>query len=215
MRYTFSVDVLSVRLGDNLMSAPSLSLLDVLSQIEDCRSRHGRRHPLSAILAMAVAATLCGSKSYGAMAEWGRNYGAAIACALGFTRSRTPCAATLHALFRRMDRQALEEALSRWAASVLAALPPEKGKLEAVAIDGKTLRGAQQQGALEVHLLSVLSHRLGLTLAQRPVPDPTNEIGALPQILADLVLKGQVVTVDAMHCQKETAQTIVERGGTT
>jgi hypothetical protein len=196
------------------MSAPSLSLLDVLSEIEDCRSRHGRRHPLPALLAMAVAATLCGAKSYAAMADWGRNYGAALARALGFTRPKTPCAATLHAIFRRLDRQALEAALSRWAAGVLAAVPPQKGKLEAVAIDGKTLRGAQQQGALEVHLLSVLSHRLGLTLAQRPVPDPTNEIGALPQILADLVLKGRVVTVDAMHCQQEIARTIIDRGGT-
>jgi predicted transposase YbfD/YdcC len=52
-------------------------------------------------------------------------------------------------------------------------------------------------------------------LAQRPVPDPTNEIGAIPQILADLLLNGRVVTVEAMHCQKEIAQTIVDRGGTT
>lgn len=196
------------------MSTAAPSLLEVLSQLEDCRSRHGRRHPLPAILAMAVAATLCGAKSYAAIADWGRNYGAALARALGFTRPKTPCAATLHTIFRRLDRQALEDALSRWAAGMLAALPLKKGEFEAMAIDGKTLRGAKQQGALEVHLLSALSHRLGLTLAQRPVPDPTNEISALPQILADLLLNGRVVTVDAMHCQKETAQTIVDRGGT-
>jgi hypothetical protein len=197
------------------MAAIGPSLLSVLATVPDPRGRRGKRHPLSAILAMAVAATLCGAKSYAAMADWGRNYGPAFAQALGFTRLKTPCAACLFLLFRRLDRAALEAALARWAEAVLAALPPKEGELEALAIDGKTLRGAKKLGALDVHLLSVLSHRLGLTLGQAAVADHTNEIGGLPAVLAALLLEGRVVTADAMHCQRETARTIVAKGGTT
>jgi hypothetical protein len=185
-----------------------------LAEVPDPRGRRGKRHPLTAILAMAVAATLCGAKTYAAMAEWGRNYGPAFAQALGFTRLKTPCAACLFLLFRRLDRQALEAALSGWAEAVLATLPPQAGEFEALAIDGKTLRGSKKQGALAVHLLSVLSHRLGLTLGQQAVADHSNEIGAMPAVLEALLLEGRVVTADAMHCQRETARQIVEKGGT-
>jgi hypothetical protein len=190
-------------------------LMSLLAEVPDPRGRRGKRHPLPATLALAVAATLCGYRSYGAIAEWGRHYGAALTVALGFTRPQPPCAAALFLLFRRLDRDALEAALSRWAAAVLATVPPREGELEPLAIDGKTVRGAQKQGALNVHLLSVLSHRLGLTLAQHAVPDRTNEITAIQTVLEGLLLDGRVVTVDALLCQREIAQTIVAKGGTT
>jgi hypothetical protein len=197
------------------MSGRGCSLMEVLAEVEDPRQRRGQRHPLRPILALSVAATLCGAKGYGAIAQWGRNYGAELARALGFTRETLPCAATFFHVFRRLDRPAFEAKLSAWAEGVLTQLPRRDGEPEALAIDGKTLRGAQQQGALEVHLLSVLSHRLGLTLFQRAVPTQTNEIGAIQQVLTALVLEGRVVTVDAMLCQREIAQTIVGKGGTT
>jgi hypothetical protein len=197
------------------MSGTCPPLMAALAQVEDPRKARGKRHPLPAILALSVAATLCGAQGYGAIAEWGRNHGEAFARALGFTRAKTPCAGALHYLFQRLDRRALEGALAAWAEAVLAALPPPKGHREALAIDGKTLRGSQKQGALDVHLLSVLSHRLGLTLYQQAVAEKTNEIGALPAVLTALLLEGRVVTGDAMLCQREIARQIVSRGGTT
>jgi hypothetical protein len=198
-----------------VMSETCPSLMAALAQVADPRKARGKRHPLPAILALSVAATLCGAQSYGAIAEWGRHHGADFARAMGFTRAKTPCAGALHYLFRRLDRRALEQVLADWAEAVLAALPPSKGSLEALAIDGKTLRGSQRQGALDVHLLSVLSHRLGLTLYQQAVSEKTNEIGALPELLSALLLEGRVITGDAMLCQREIAQQIVSRGGTT
>jgi hypothetical protein len=109
----------------------------------------------------------------------------------------------------------LERALSRWAEAVLASLPPPPGRPEALAIDGKTLRGSKKQGALNVHLLPVLSHRLGVTLYQHAVSEKTNEIGAFPEVLAALVLEGRIITADALLCQREIARQIVGRGGTT
>src|SRR6266581_5197896 len=105
-------------------------LIEVFSDISDVRKSRGKRHPLSAILALACCAMLCGSRSYSAIAEWGRNYGTAIAHALGFTHN-TPCASTLHTIFRRMDRDALETKLGDWAERVVANTPPAPSASEA------------------------------------------------------------------------------------
>src|SRR3989440_3435617 len=134
-----------------IMIAQPRPLIEVLADIPDMRARRGKRHPLSAILAMACCAMLCGYRSYSAIAEWGRNYGTGIAHALGFTHN-TPCAATLHTVFRRVDRDALETKLGDWAERVVANTPPAPSASEAaVALDGKTLRGSRKQGAPGVH----------------------------------------------------------------
>jgi predicted transposase YbfD/YdcC len=147
------------------------------------------------------------------MADWGRCDGQQLARALGFTRDQTPCAATFHHVLRQLDGSLVEAALSAWAASVLAALPPAAGELEAFAIDGKTLRGSRKPGAPAVHLLSVLSHRLGLTVWQQAVADKTNEIPVLEDVLRSLLLAGRVITVDAWLTQRTIAQRVVEGGG--
>jgi hypothetical protein len=186
-------------------------LVEALAQVPDFRSRHGRRYSLASILSLACAATLCGYRSYGAMAQWGENYGSELAEALGFKKGKTPSVGTLHTVFSRVDKVALEQALSNWSETVVSQLP---GQQQALSIDGKTLRGSQGQGAIDVHLLSAVSHGLGLTLFQQGVPDKTNEIGAIKQVLSSLVLQGRVVTMDALLTQKEVAQQIIDQGGT-
>src|SRR5438067_4071291 len=123
------------------MSQPCRPLKDVLAEIVDPRRARGKRHSLVAILALVCAATLCGYRTYSAMAEWGRHYGRDLMQALGFTPPTPPCAATLHRVLRRWDRQAVETALGRWAEEVLAATPPPPPE-EALALDGKTVRGS-------------------------------------------------------------------------
>ena len=187
-------------------------LIEVLAEIPDFRSPHGKRHPLGAILALACSAMLCGYRSYTAIAEWGRHYGAPLVQALGFTH-RSPCAATLHTVLRRVDREAVEATLGAWAEGLLGEAPqPERGE-DAIAIDGKTLRGSQKQGAPGVHLLSALAHRLGVTLAQQAVDDKTNEIPVALELLRHLVLEGRIVTMDALLTQRQIAQQIVGAGG--
>jgi len=143
-------------------------LIDILSEIPDFRKAKGKRHPLPAILAMACVAMMCGYKSYGAIAEWGRNYGGKLVKALGFTHQKTPCASTLHTVFRNIDKGELETKLGSWAESVVSATATEvtEDDLEGVSLDGKTLGGSRKQGASGTHLLSAVSHRLGLTLTQ-------------------------------------------------
>ena len=122
-------------------------LIEVFADIPDFRRSRGKRHPLYAILALSCCAMLCGYRSYGAIAEWGRNYGTHMAHALGFTHN-TPCAATLCTIFGHVDREAFEAKLGAWADSVVANTPaaPETPE-DAMAVDGKTLRGSKKQGA--------------------------------------------------------------------
>ena len=194
------------------MVATVRPLIEVLREVPEVRKRHGRRHPLEAILALACAAMLCGYRSYSAIAAWGRTYDADLVSALGFTHQPTPCAATIFHVFRRLDRADLEARLGAWAETVLAATAVGTN-LEAVALDGKTLRGSRKQGAPAAHLLSAVSHRLGLTLGQMGVEDKTNEIPVAPLLLAGLVLEGRVFTMDALLTQRAIAQTIVDGGG--
>ena len=195
------------------MIAQPQPLIEVFAEIPDFRRCRGKRHPLPAMLSLACCAMLCGYRSYSAIAEWGHNYGTSIAQALGFTHN-TPCAATLHTVFRHVDRDTLEAKLGAWAEQVVVSLPtaPSAGEA-AIALDGKTLRGSRKQGAPGVHLLSALSHRLGLTLAQQAVDNKTNELTQAETILRQLVLKDRVVTMDALLTQRYIAQTIVDEGG--
>jgi DDE_Tnp_1-associated len=199
-------------------------LIEVLAQVPDFRQASGKRHALPALLALACAGLLCGYRSYGAMAEWGRNYGAELAQALGFNTGKTPCAATFYNVFKGLDRAALEDVLGQWAHSVLQtmqtwgqvpAATTAATTAAAMALDGKTLRGSARAGAPEAHLLSVVSHQLGLTLLQVAVEKKTNEIGAVQEVLHKLILEGHILTVDALLTQREVAQTIVTKGGTT
>jgi predicted transposase YbfD/YdcC len=188
-------------------------LIEVFAAIPDFRKPRGKRHPLAAIFALACCAMLCGARSYSAIAEWGRNYGTRIAQALGFTQT-TPCAATLHTIFRHVNREEFEAHLGTWADSVVGSLPaaPETPEV-AMALDGKTLRGSKKQGAPGTHLLSALAPHVGVTLAQHAVDDKTNAITAVETILQHLVLEGRVVTMDALLTQRPVAQTIVNQGG--
>jgi hypothetical protein len=195
------------------MAATCPPLIEVLGEIPDPRSRQGRRHPLPALLALACTAMLCGYQSYGAIAEWGRHYGRAWMLALGLTHPVPPCAATLHSVFRRLDRQQVEAVLGAWAESVLQATPGGESGGGAVALDGKTLRGTQKQGVPGAPLLSAVSQKVGLTLGQVGVATKTNEIPVAQTLLAGLVLQGRVFTMDALLTQRAIATTLVAGGG--
>ena len=136
------------------------SLLAAFGEVPDPRRPRGRRHPLSALLALSTAAMLSGARSLYAIAQWGRLQSPAVVQALGFTRDQTPCVATLHRAFKALDGGAFEAALGRWAQSQLG------DDWEAVALDGKALRGIHGEALPGVRLVAAYCDRAGLVLAQ-------------------------------------------------
>lgn len=193
-------------------------LTTILADVPDFRQAQGRRHPLVALLTLSCVAMLCGYRSPSAIAEWGHNYGASYGpgwlSLFGFRDGKAPSPATMQRLFRGLDVKELEQRLASWAEQVLQLFEPVSPScLEAVAVDGKSLRGSRKQGAQDTHLLSAVSHRLGIVLQQVAVDDKSNEITAMHALLAGLVLRGRLITGDALLTQQEAARTITEHGG--
>jgi predicted transposase YbfD/YdcC len=195
-----------------------LVLLEVLAEVPDPRSRHGRVHPLPAILALTVLAMLRGCKGPTAIAQFGRDHGTPLAHALGFTRGKTPTASCLCELYSRLDAVAFEAALSRW---VQARTPPpaapadgEQGQgPEPVSIDGKTLRGSRDGEVPGQHLVAAYAPLVEAVLAQVRVAAKTNEHKAALELLGILPVKGRVVIGDAIFCQRDLCAEVVRQEG--
>lgn len=185
-----------------------LSLLDVLSQVPDPRSRRGRRHPLSSILCLAVVAMLAGIKGYEGIAQFGRERGFAFAHLLGFTRGKTPTKSTFSVIFRMIDVTAFEALLARWIASRL----PQNQEL-ILSIDGKTARGSRRGDVPGQHLVSAYCGEAEAVLGQLRVDAKTNEHKAALTLLKVLPVKGNIVTGDALFCQRDLCKEVIDAGG--
>lgn len=184
-----------------------LTLIDVLADIPDPRSPHGRIHPLPAVLGLVVLSLLLGRTSLSGMARLGRLYGAPLAHALGFRRAKTPTKAMLSQLLRALDARAFEAALSRWVRSRLTAEP------EHVSLAGKTLKGSRDGLVPGQHLVAAYAPAVAAVLVQVRVEAKTNEHKAALQLLGLIPLGDKVVTGDAMFCQRDVAEKVVADGG--
>jgi hypothetical protein len=187
----------------------SVSLWELFVEVPDPRDASGRRHPLQAVLTLTSVAILSGARSLYAIAQFGRDRGKEFAAALGFTRDRTPCCATLHYLFKDLDREAFERAVRRWARGRC-----DSAGWEAVHIDGKTLRGTAGHEVPGVHLLAAYAHEARAVLDQIPVDAKTNEHKAALELLDLIPVKGKLFTGDAMFCHRDLSGKISKKGAT-
>ncbi|MCO5221856.1 MAG: ISAs1 family transposase [Thermomicrobiales bacterium] len=181
-----------------------------LETLSDPRSPHRRQHKLVDLVTIALCAVLSGADSWVDVAEWGRSKEPWLRTFLELPAG-IASHDTFSRLFRLLDPQALEAVLLDW---VRATLPAPTGQ-SVIAVDGKTLRRSHDRatGQTALHLISAWATESGLALGQWVVPDHTNEITALPTVLEAVVVPGTVITLDAMGCQREVAETIVTQGG--
>ena len=186
-----------------------MTLREALDGVPDPRGRHGRRHPMGAILTLAVCAMMCGARSLYAISQWGRDHGPAMSRSLGFSRDQTPSVATLHRVFRRLDRDEFERILGEWMRQ------NGLNESEAIAVDGKSLGGIHGDRVPGVHLVSAFSHHSGVVVGQKSVEDKGGELGALRRLLEEVDISGRVVTGDAQFTQRRDCETIISKGGTT
>jgi hypothetical protein len=193
------------------------NLLSFLATVPDPRSRRGRRHPLPALLAAVCLALLCGAKSYAAIAQWAADQDLALMHRLGFTR-RPPKLGGIRKVLMALDVAAFEAALNRWAEALLGRPVAAGGDPPAAfALDGKSARGSFDGLEKAVHLLSLVAQESGLTLAQAAVPnggrDKTNEHKAALRLLEGLALEGRLITGDAIFCQRDFCQQVIDARG--
>lgn len=185
------------------------SLLACLQQVPDPRGAHGRRHSLSAMLATIVCAVLCGARGYSAIAQWIHAQQPEVWYLLGYFR-RPPKEGAFRLLLKKFDPDVLEQALRAWITQV-ADLP--QGELTSLAMDGKTLCSTLAEHGRSIQLLSLFDNLSGCVFSQMQVPEDTNEAKAALELLKTVVLKGRVITGDAMFAQPDICRQIVDSGG--
>jgi urease gamma subunit len=184
-------------------------LIELLLKIPDPRMARGIRHQKLSVLAIAICAIMSNARSFSAIAEWAKrcsqNMLKRLQCRYNEKTEQyePPSEPTIRRFLQQVDPDPVDQALCGWLQSI-------SGKDFAVAVDGKTLKGARQNNGRQIHLLSAFLHNQGTVLAQCQVDSKTNEITMVTPLLDPLDLKGQVVTLDALHTQKETARYLVE-----
>ena len=184
-------------------------LKKVLEGVTDPRDRRGVRHPLVSVLCLAVTGILAGCRSLTAIWEHAADLEPADLGALGLEEGRAlPSESTIRRVLQDLDPAGLDARLTSWFFTRTGAIAGRR----VIAVDGKTMRGARTGSNPAPHLLAALDQAAGTALTQRRVADKSNEIPALPELLAPLDLDGAVVTADAMHTQTGTAQWIISRG---
>ena len=184
-------------------------LREVLEGVADPRDRRGVRHALTAVLCLAVVGVLAGCRTLGAMREHVADLEPADLGALGLEAGRAlPSESTIRRVLQRVNADDLDARVSSWLRTRVGAI----GGRRVIAVDGKTMRGARGAGERAPHLLAALDQAGGVVVGQRRVADKSNEIPALRDLLEPLDLDGAVITADAMHTQRGTAEWIISRG---
>jgi hypothetical protein len=184
--------------------------------IPDPRKRRGQRYDLPFLLTCLVAALLCDCNSLEAVGRWTRDHRRVLARVCGPRQHLTPTGSLYRRLLPRLSVAHVERALASWVQQTR----PLRDRA-AVALDGKTVRGARTPTQAAPPLLSVSTHTTQETLVQVRVDDKTNEIGdprgaggAAPP--GPVALRGRVVTAAALHTQNThtaLAQRILDKGG--
>ncbi len=176
--------------------------------LEDPRTGNAGRHELLEIMVIALCATLCGGQTAVDMAEFGRAKEAVLRRFLTLEHG-IPSHDTFSRIFRLLDpdrfRACFQTFMSRFADACQGV----------VAIDGKVLRRSfdKAAGQSALHMVSAWACEQRLVLGQIATDAKSNEITALPKLLEMLSLEGATVTVDALNCQRDIAERILEKGG--
>jgi hypothetical protein len=191
------------------------SLAEALAAVPDSRRPYGWQPerpplPLVGLLQLTVAALLCGCRSLYAVAQWGRERvgdDPAFLVELGLPAGRAPSVATLHRVFKRLDVAAFERAVGGWLAR--SGVSPS----DALAVDGKTLRGIHGDEVPGVQLVAAYAHRAGAILAQVRTAGQGHELAAAEALLREAPVAERVVTGDALLTQRRVCATVVGRRG--
>ena len=202
----------------DLQDVPSL-VEQLATGVPDPRQKRGQRYPWRLLLTLMCAALLSGQRSLRGMAHWMALHASELSVILRLTVCRLPSAATLCRVLQTVDEMALERHIAAHGQAVAAADPdsgcvtgPDGQTRCGQAVDGKAVRGAQAHG-LKVFLVSLVRHGSGVVLAQQRIAAKTNEITAVPVLLAGRDMHGTVTTVDALLTHASLARQILSQGG--
>jgi len=185
----------------------SIVFLDHFAELRDPRQQGKVLYPLAEVLLLCLLAVLAGAETFVDIALFGEKKLHLLRRLLPYVNG-TPPHDRLGEIFAALDAEAFQRCFVSWVAAITN-IPAE-----IIAIDGKTSRRSYtKKGANDaIHIVSAFAARQRLVLAQTKVEEKSNEIVAIPKLLAMLSLQGAIVTIDAIGCQKEIAKQIVDKG---
>ena len=181
-----------------------LSLMEVLSGIEDTRRNRSVMYPLHEILIIMLLAVICGATSYAKVEMFGKSRQEWLKRFLKLENG-IPDACTFRNVIKEIDTEKLHEIFCKWMKSVI------KEVYGVVAIDGKQARRTKDAKKKALHVVSAFSAEYSLVIGQLACEEKSNEITAIPKLLKMLEIKGCIVTIDEMGTQTEIAETVREK----
>lgn len=183
-----------------------MSIADAFAEVPDPRVAGRSRHSLVEMLVLAACAMVCGVDDFVGIEAWGNER---IDWLRRFLKlgNGIPSHDTLGRLFGLLDRRAVEKSFRLWVGSVL----PNLAEGSVVAIDGKASRRSKMSGKQALHLVSAFATGARLVLGQEACAEKSNELTAIPVLLEALLLKGVIVTIDAMGTHANIAQAIRDK----
>ena len=176
------------------------------SNLSDPR-RDNKRHKLIDIITIAICGVICNADSFEHIAEFGRAKYEWLKELLELPHG-IPSSDTFERVFSRIDPEEFKSCFMEWIQTI-----SRLTKGDVVAVDGKTLRRSHDKsnGKSAIHMVSAWACANGLVMGQVKTREKSNEITAIPQLLKMLEIKGCIVTIDAMGCQKHIAETIIDK----
>jgi len=182
-------------------------LLDVLADVPDPRRAEGKLYQLPHVLLFSILAIVAGCNSYRGVVTFIDVHRRRLNAAFGLNWRRAPAHTAIRYILQGLDPAGVEAAFRRYAALLQAARSaPGQGS---IALDGKTLRGSFDgfHDRTAVQVLSAFATDTALVLAHIDIAEKSNEIPAAQTLLAELgVARGAIVTLDALHCQKNISR---------
>ncbi len=187
----------------------STSFLDHFEELEDPRLDRQKYHSLMDILFIAVCAVICGATSFVDMSDFGK------AKIDWFTErldlpNGIPSHDTFGRVFSLIDSEEFGKCFAEWTQAI-----SESVGGDVIAFDGKTLRRSfdTATGMSAIHVMNAWSSENSFCLGQMKVDGKSNEITAMPELIKLLDIRGSIVTADALNCQKDIAEQIIDSGG--
>lgn len=189
----------------------AVAFLAFFNDLPDPRQAGKVSYPLDEVLLLALLAVLAGAETITDIARFGQKKLALLRRFRPFADG-TPSHDHLGDIMASLDAEAFQRCFVSWVASLTGA-PTELIGKDVIAIDGKTSRrsGHRKSGRTPIHMVSAFAARQRLVLGQVKVADKSNEIVAIPKLLDMMAIEGAVVTIDAMGCQRDIAQKIIDK----
>jgi len=184
----------------------TVSFLSHFIDLPDCRQRGKVVYPLDEVLLLCLLAVLAGAETFTDIARFGDKKLELLRRFRPYAHG-TPSHDHLGDIFATLDSEHFQRCFVAWVAALTGAPP------EVIAIDGKTVRRSfeKTKGKAAIHMVSAFAARQRIVLGQVKVADKSNEIVAIPKLLEMLAIEGAIVTIDAMGCQRNIAQMIIDK----